>query len=134
MMRDLDSNNILPNVQIMTPLIKSTNDPKLMISLLKFIRRHNIIVDAYLVRRVEKFYQVRRKLLVDYESGFIEIGTLQKIAKSFAIKKDIENGLPIWKDFCSFYRQWQIEAEITLSEHPWNQFKTKRDKNKGRKS
>jgi hypothetical protein len=117
----------------MTPLIKSTNDPKLMIILLKFIRRHNITVDAYLVRRVEKFYQVRRKLLVDYESGVIEIDTLQKIAKSFAIKKDIENGLPIWKDFCSFYKKWQIEAEITLSEHPWNQFKTKRDKNKGRK-
>ena len=65
MMRDLESNNILPNVQIMTPLIKSTNDPKLMISLLKFIRRHNIIVDAYLgtIHILRKhFYSTKIKL------------------------------------------------------------------------
>ena len=36
MLHDLESNNILPNVQIITPLIGATKDPKLMIKLLKF--------------------------------------------------------------------------------------------------
>ena len=69
------------------------------------------------------FYQKYKKLIVDYEKGSVtEI-------KNFAIKRDIENGLPNWKKFCNFYQRWQKEAEVTLTEHPWNQYKTKRDRN-----
>ena len=75
----------------MTPLVQATFDPKLMMILLQFIQKHNIRADTYLVGTVEQFYQRYKKILVDYEKG-----TVTNI-KSFAIKKEIEEGLPNWK-------------------------------------
>ena len=50
-----------------------------------------------------------------------------------SIKKEIEAGLPNWTQFCEFYKNWLKEVEITLSEHPWNQYNTKRDQRKYRR-
>ena len=127
MIRDLESYNIVPNVQIMTPLIRSTHEPKLMIKLLKLLQRHNITPDTYLVKCVEQFYQIYNQKIVDYENG-----TVTNV-RSTSIKKEIEAGLPNWTKFCEFYKNWLTEVEITLSEHPWNQYNTKRDQRKYRR-
>ena len=98
-----------------------------MIKLLKLLQRHNITPDTYLVKCVEQFYQIYNQKIVDYENG-----TVTNV-RSTSIKKEIEAGLPNWTQFCEFYKNWLKEVEITLSEHPWNQYNTKRDQRKYRR-
>lgn len=116
MLNNLKDLGIVPNLQIITPMVTVTKEPKLMTKLLKLILKHQIQVDEKLLQRIEQFYQRFNGYVIEFEKTGSEKWP------------GFDRKLKDWAMFCEFYEKWQKEVKVQLHQNPWKQYKTRRDR------
>ena len=120
LLKDMNAVKVRPNVLIITALIRSAREPLSVVKLLQATKSYGIIPDAKFVKQVDIFHKTYQSIIRKYEKDPNE-------RIPYKVKQEIEKGYPNWKIFTDFYSNWLKETEVETPQHPWNQYKTRRD-------
>ncbi len=123
-LRDMRLQNIRPNVEIMTALLKQaafcSGKPADILKLLKTMINLRVKPSDRTVVVLEHYYNDYRKNVLAYERG-------QPCRNR--VRKELElNDGHNWREFCDFYQVWLERTEIEMaSSNPWEQYQTRKD-------
>lgn len=119
--------NVRPNMIILTTLMKNASfrkNPHDMVVLLQKLDQHSLTPDVKLLKVVDQFFQTYRAEVLAIERGS---DAAASSASSAAVTEEVNNGLPNWKEFCAYYKEWLAETKVEQPQHPWRQYVTDKD-------
>ena len=132
LLKDMNTNGIKPNVQIVTALLNNACRRYSFSNvhiLLNVMSRENIHPTKQTIATLEHFYAKCREMIVTIDKS--KDSDTKGLNESFfgykILKEDIDNGSKLWRKHVIVYTKWLERTEIEYPSHPWKQFLTSKD-------
>ncbi|TRY68306.1 hypothetical protein TCAL_07477 [Tigriopus californicus] len=128
LLRDMEENSYKPTIEILHVFLKGAamrKSPRDVLLFMQIMDRNAIKPNPRVLKTLEKFNQIFKNLVKQWERGEKDLYQLPK-----PMHYEVKNGFEYWTKFAHFYKSWLRKTEMDPLEHPLKQYLTDKDMKK----